>query len=54
MPGPKDINSKSYDILTSCQAINQFTDLASIDSLDLLGYTFVINHDDTGKHSEVK
>ena len=53
-PCNKDINPKAWDIPNRVQGITQCPDISSADPFYLLGCTFLINNENTQKHSEVK
>ena len=53
-PDIDNINTNAEDTLTRVQEITQCAGLPSVDSLDLLGYTFVCENDYTKQRVEVK
>ena len=54
MPGTYNANPKAEGTVTSGQEITQCDDLPYVYPLDLLGYTFVHEHDGTDKGATVK
>ena len=54
MPGTYNANPKAEGTVTSGQEITQCDDLPYVYPLDLLGYTFVCDNDNTKQRYEVK
>ena len=53
-PDTKYINPKEEDTLISGQDITQYDNIPYVYPLELMGYTFVRDHDETNKHYEIR